>query len=181
MKVYPIFDTKKQNAIANYFKRNNERNYLLYLTGTHTGLRVSDIVTLKAKDFTGGILTVREKKTGKVKSIAISKVLKFAMNDYIKANNIDDNSYIFTSRQSSNSHISIRRVQQIMKSLSRILNINENINSHSLRKTFAYNLYQKSNHNIALVMQALNHTKEAITLKYICISEKLLNDLILDL
>lgn len=178
MRVYPIFEDKMQKAILNYLSNKNERNYIIYLVGTHTGLRVSDIVKLKVDNFKSNILTVIEKKTNKVKSIAISNKLKISINEYIKNNNLTKEDYLFSSRQSK--HISTRRVQQIIKIVANILNIKDNINSHSMRKTFAYNLYIKSNYNIALVMQALNHSNEAITLKYLCIRDKLLNDLILD-
>lgn len=179
MRVYPVFETSKQEAILNYLASKNERNYLIFMVGTHTGLRVSDIVKLRVEDFSNNKLELVEKKTKKTKIIAISNKLRVAINSYIKNSMLGSKDYLFKTRQSS--HISTRRVQQIIKSISSILKINDNnINSHSMRKTFAYNLYIKSNYNIALVMQALNHSKESITLKYLCIADKLLDDIILD-
>lgn len=177
-KVYPVFNKDKQKNIETLLEKTNKRNYLLWLVGTHTGLRISDIVTLKVLDLKGAVLSIREKKTGKIKTINISNKLKKVLKDYISDNNLNDNSNLFTSRQSKEKPMTIRRVQQIIKAVGKICNIEENINSHSLRKTFAYNLYTLSNNNIALVMEALNHTKESITLKYLCIKEKLLNELI---
>ncbi len=178
MKVYPIYNTDKQEAILNYLKSKNKRNYIIYMVGTHTGLRVSDIVKMTVNDFKGNKLQVIEKKTNKSKIIAISNKLRASINEYIKINKLVDSDYLFKTRQSE--YISTRRVQQIIKSISKIIDIDNNINSHSMRKTFAYNLYVKSNYNIALVMQSLNHSNQSITLKYLCIADKLLDDIMLD-
>lgn len=177
-KVYPIFEKDKQNKIELLLKSTNIRNYLLWLVGTHTGLRVSDIVKLKVLDVKGAVLNIIEQKTCKHKSINISNKLKIVLKEYINNNSLTDESYLFTSRQSKEKPMTIRRVQQIIKAIGKICDVPENINSHSLRKTFAYNLYTLSNNNIALVMEALNHSRENITLKYLCIKEKLLNELI---
>lgn len=177
-KVYPIFNRDSQKRIELLFEKTNRRNHLLWLVGTHTGLRISDIVELTVKDVKGAVLNVVEKKTGKIKTINISNKLKHAIKQFVCDNNLTDGQYLFTSRQSNDKPMSIRRVQQIIKSVGKICDVSENVNSHSLRKTFAYNLYVLSNHNIALVMEALNHSKESITLKYLCIKEKLLNELI---
>lgn len=170
-KVYPIFEKSHQNKIELFLKTTNTRNYLLWLVGTHTGLRVSDIVKLKVKDVKGAVLSIVEKKTGKIKSINISNKLKVVLKQYVYDNNLTDERYLFTSRQSKELPITIRRVQQIIKSVGKLCDVPEN-------KTFAYNLYTLSGNNIALVMEVLNHSKEYITLKYLCIKEKLLNILI---
>lgn len=177
-KVYPIFSREKQHKIELLLEKTNSRNYLLWLVGTHTGLRVSDIVKLKVIDMKSAILSIKEQKTGKTKTINISNKLKRVLNKFVQDNNLEDNDSLFKSRQSKNKPMTIRRIQQIIKTIGKLCDIPENINSHSLRKTFAYNLYTLSGNNIALVMEALNHSNESITLKYLCIKDKLLNDLV---
>lgn len=178
MRVYPVFENSKQQAILDYLSSKNERDCILFLVGSHTGLRVSDIVKLRVEDFKSNKLEVVEQKTKKTKIITISNKLRASINRFINNRELGTKDYLFKTRQSS--HISTRRVQQIIKAIARILDIDNNINSHSMRKTFAYNLYVKSNYNIALVMQALNHSKESITLRYLCIADKLLDDIMLD-
>ncbi len=176
MKVYPIADEQQQRAFEMLLKRKNERDYVLWLVGSHTGLRISDIVKLKLSDVSGVYLKVLEKKTKKIKDIKISKKLRRAINDYVNNAEIADNGYLFPSRQ--NSSISIRRVQAIIKAAAKMLKIERNVNTHSMRKTFAYNLYRLSNNNIALVMQALNHSSEAITMRYLNISNDMIDDIV---
>ena len=49
MKVYPIRNKEKLNKIELILKTTNKRNYLLFVLGTNTGLRISDILKLKVK------------------------------------------------------------------------------------------------------------------------------------
>ena len=55
-----------------------------------------------------------------------------------------------------------------------LLDIQYPIGTHSFRKTWGYNVYNKTK-DIALVMKALNHSSPAITLRYIGIEQETLN------
>ncbi|MEK3679839.1 site-specific integrase, partial [Lactobacillus crispatus] len=46
------------------------------------------------------------------------------------------------------------------------------IGSHSMRKTGAFMVYQQTNHNTALVMKMLNHSSEAMTLRYLGLEQE---------
>jgi integrase len=48
--VQPIRDPEKIEAIKQFLKERNERNYILFLIGVNTGLRISDILKLKVSD-----------------------------------------------------------------------------------------------------------------------------------
>ena len=41
------------------------------------------------------------------------------------------------------------------------------LGTHTMRKTGAYRVYVQSNYNIGLVMELLNHSSEAMTLRYL--------------
>lgn len=174
MKVYPIFKKENRNKIEMLLEATNKRNYVLWLVGTQTGYRVSDIVGLRVKDVKGSAITLKEQKTGKDRTVKINKKLRTALKDYTKTMKDDD--YLFPSRLGGgNRHICIRRVQQIIKKVAELCGIEENINSHSMRKTFAYLIY-KSTGSLALVMESLNHSKESITIRYLCLSHLMIND-----
>lgn len=178
MKVFPIFKKEIQSKIEMLLYTTSRRNYVLWLAGTHTGLRISDILNLRVSDVSGNILNITEKKTGKLKSIKISNKLKLALNDYIKECKLATSDILFTSRQSKGLPMTRQRVHQIIKNTANIIGEDRNISTHSMRKTFAYNLYKLSNNNIGLIMEALNHSKEVITLRYLCLVDDLLNDLV---
>ena len=50
--------------IKEYLKEKNERNYILFVMGINTGLRISDILKLKVGDVQGSHISMREMKTG---------------------------------------------------------------------------------------------------------------------
>ena len=174
MKVYPIRRTEQKHKIELLLKSTNKRNYLLWILGTNTGLRVSDILKLKVKDVKETFISVVEQKTGKKRTIKINKKLKDVIKEYIK--DMNDNQVLFTCRVGVNRAISVRRCQQIIKGVAELVGIDENVNPHSMRKTFAYNLYKVTGNNIGLVMEALNHSKEAITLRYLCLIDEMLDN-----
>ena len=60
-----------RNKIEMLLEATNKRNYELWLVGTQTGYRVSDIIGLKVKDVKGTAITLKEQKTGKDRSIKI--------------------------------------------------------------------------------------------------------------
>ena len=51
--VEPIRDPDDIQAMKDYLKEWNERNYMLFVFGINLGLRISDIIKLKAKDVQG--------------------------------------------------------------------------------------------------------------------------------
>ncbi len=64
--VEPIRDYDKLTDILEYLKRTNQRNYMMFLVGIYTALRISDILRLKVRDVKNrNNITLREKKTGK--------------------------------------------------------------------------------------------------------------------
>lgn len=65
--VQPIRDPEKVQQIKEFFKEENHRNYLLFLMGINTGIRISDILKLKVVDVKGTHIILREQKTGKQK------------------------------------------------------------------------------------------------------------------
>ena len=179
MKVYPIRNKEKLNKIELILKATNKRNYLLFVLGTNTGLRISDILKLTIQDVKGQFINITEQKTQKKNTIKINKKLKEAIKEFLNSlNGYNDDIVLFSSRIGVNRPISIRRAQQIIKDIAIKVGIAENINTHSLRKSFAYNVYKLSNNNIGLVMELLNHSKEIITLKYLCLIEEQKEDII---
>ena len=51
--VEPIRDPDDIQAMKDYLKEWNERNYMLFVFGINLGLRISDIIKLKVKDVQG--------------------------------------------------------------------------------------------------------------------------------
>ena len=81
--VEPIRDERKFRDIQEYLKRTNERNYIMLITGTYTGLRISDVLKLKVSDVKDKkFIYIREKKTGKQNIIELNPLLIKAYKSY---------------------------------------------------------------------------------------------------
>ena len=66
--VEPIRDKKKIDAMKRYLKGKNIRDYVLFVLGINSGLRISDLLNLKVEDVQGKErITLKEKKRSIVK------------------------------------------------------------------------------------------------------------------
>lgn len=169
--VEPIRDPEKIREIADKLKKKNERDYIMFMFGIYTGLRISDILKFKIKDVKGKRgYNIRETKTGKQKTYDWNYTLKKELEKYIDGK--DDNEYIFKSRE-GNKPITRQRAYQILKGICEECGL-ANIGTHTLRKTFGYHTY-KSTKDIGLLMDMFNHAEEVITLRYIGITQEMGN------
>ena len=192
--VQPIRDTKKIDAMKSIMKgESNYRDLLLFVLGINTGLRISDILSLKWESFidgggrllkVGDQLNVVEIKTKKVKSFVINRSVAEALklyHDSPVSPNPDDP--VFSSRKTDDGTLQpITRIAawQMLNRYADMVGLNERIGTHTLRKTFGYHLYKKG---VALeyIQKMLNHSSPAITLRYIGITQEQLNDIYVEL
>lgn len=137
--VQPIRDKSKINEMKTELKKQGTRDYLLFVTGINTGLRISDIRTLKVSDVlnedrtSNTHITITEKKTGKLKKFKINDSLSREFMDYTK--NMKMNDYLFYSRKGINKPITRIQAYRILNTVARKIGLEE-IGTHTLRKTF---------------------------------------------
>ena len=170
--VQPIRDKNKIEDMKRELLKSGVRDYMLFVFGINTGLRISDILNLKACDVKGRehILLI-EKKTGKSKRIKINTVLRKELDDYTK--DMGDNDYIFTSRNGDNTPIGRVQAYRILNNAASNIGIDE-IGTHTLRKTFGYFHYQRFK-DVALLQELFNHSAPSVTLRYIGINQDMLD------
>ncbi|AVK63338.1 integrase [Lactobacillus sp. CBA3606] len=143
-----------------------QRNSLLVLVGLNTGLRMSDILNLKAGQVRyQDIVTIIEQKTQKKRLILLTK-LRPKLDLYIR--NLADDDYLFTG-QSPQHALSVNAVYKFFQTIARKMHRND-IGTHTLRKTFGYHYYQRT-HDVGTLMMIFNHSSEAITKRYIGLNQ----------
>ncbi|MDU2692785.1 MAG: site-specific integrase [Clostridium sp.] len=170
--VEPIRDINLLENICDYLESTNTRNYLLFMMGIYTGLRVSDILRLKVKDVKDkDYLTIREQKTNKQKIIKLNPILKRALKKYLVSR--ESKEFLIKSRQGYNNPIDRTRAYQILKDIGEAFGI-ENLGTHSMRKTFGYHYYRKSK-DVVTLQKIFNHSSPSVTLHYIGIIQDDLN------
>jgi integrase len=164
------------NEMTNLVRKlENDNNYklsFLVSIGCFFGLRISDLLSLKWEQILGvDEFTITEKKTQKKRTIRINPQLKnHILNCYNHINPISIESNILISQKGS--VFSNQQINHLLKLMKEKYKLNiKNISSHTLRKTFARQVYNQNSDNaeLALVklMELLNHSSMAITKRYI--------------
>lgn len=166
--VEPIRDLETVLDIADYLKIKNQRDYVMFMFGIYSGLRISDILKFRVRDVRDkDFISQREKKTRKEKKFPINKELKVIIEEYIKDKR--DYEYLFKSPAQPNRPITRQQAYNILSNAGKQFGL-ESIGTHTLRKTFGYHLY-KQTQDAALLMDIFNHADIHYTLRYIGINQ----------
>lgn len=171
--VEPIRDLEKIQELKDYLLNRSYRDYFLFIFGINSGLRISDILPLRAMDVRyAKHLKVREKKTGNARKIYISDTLKNEIEKYTRK--LADSDYLFPSRKGIKP---ISRVQAwlIIHEAAKACRIEGAIGTHTLRKTFGYHFYQRTK-DVAMLQYIFGHSSPSITLRYIGINDDMVDE-----
>lgn len=172
--VEPIRSIEKVKEIGNSLKARNERNYIMYLIGIYSGLRISDILKLKVRDVLNkDCINIKEKKTGKQKIFAVNPFLKKELSKYISVRGLKLEEYLIKRQGEKNEPITRYMAYRILNKVAK-LNGLENIGTHTLRKTFGYHFYIQTK-DIVSLQKIYNHSDPKVTLRYIGIEREELN------
>ena len=176
--VEPIRDINTVNDIADYLRSRSERDYIMFLFGIYSGLRISDILKLRVRDVKGKEkIVMREKKTGKERKFPLNKVLKKSLASYVGQKK--EYEFLFRSRQGCNQPVSRQQAWKILSEAGERFGL-DSIGTHTLRKTFGYHMYQQT-HDIVTIQKILNHATQDYTLRYIGITQDTLDSAVSNL
>ena len=171
-KVEPIRDKEKIEAMKNELLKSGYRNFLLFVTGINTGLRISDLLNLKVKDVRDKThIIIKEEKTQKTKKFLINNRLKEKLDKYIK--NMYEEEYLFKSQKGNNKPISRVQAYRILRKAADEVGL-ESVGTHTLRKTFGYWHYQEYK-DVAVLQELFNHSAPSVTLDYIGINQDVMD------
>jgi integrase len=168
---------QSMNLIRNLYNDEDYKMSLLVAFGSFWGLRISDILKLKyAQVYNQDELILIEQKTGKTREIKINAQLKKHISDcYVKLKPRSLDEFIFTSQK--NCVYSIQRINVLLKEMKTKYKLNiKNFSSHSLRKCFGREIFNRSGSNAELALVKLsslfNHSNPAITRRYLGIAKE---------
>lgn len=159
------------------------RDLCIFSIGCNIGLRGGDLLSRKWGDIlqNGQIrdgVIIYEEKTDKKRKFHLNQDCKDAIylyldNTYQDISTVDLDNYIFPSRKGG--FITVRAYGKILKQAAKEVGIEYNVGTHSMRKTFGYNIYKNTN-NIELVQKMFGHSNNNITLRYIGIDDEMIKD-----
>ncbi|KLU61764.1 tyrosine recombinase XerC [Peptococcaceae bacterium CEB3] len=181
--VQPIRDKKQIEAMKKILKSSSTRDYVLFVLGINSGLRISDLLRLRVADVqneNGKIrdrIEIREKKTGKVKNFPISDTATKALREFLP--NVPKEAFLFASRK-GDGPITRQQAYRVLNEAARLVGIRERIGTHTLRKTFGYQGYQ-AGYSLDRLVKIFNHSSPRITLAYIGMTQDDTDEIYLNL
>jgi len=154
----------------------NQRDLALFVVGINTNLRASDLTRITVghvRDLkTGGSFTLREKKTGKVRSVVMNKDCIEAIQGYLASRpGATDDEPLFRSQRGSGAITPIT-LNALVKAWCRAINLTGNYGAHTLRKTWGYHQRVAFKVDMPTLMTAFGHATQRQTLKYLGIGEQ---------
>lgn len=194
MEVEPLRDMNDVKRLYNWFKENRTvKEAECFLIGCNVALRVSDLLSLRFDQFEQGQKTVlvNEKKTGKQRIIPVTPIVLeavgrlreyYASRDFYKAKKFEP-TYLFQSTSRRAFHLCQPFCTQHMglafKEAQRDLELDFNINTHSMRKTWGYHAYE-GGADILYIQALLNHAHQHVTLLYIGVTKSTIQKMYFD-
>lgn len=171
--VQPIRSKEQIEDMKWALKRHcSERDYILFLIGINTGLRVSDILKLKKEQ----IVRLKKKsgrkefkiKEGKTKKERMMNITPIFDEVYSYASLLESE-WLFPSRKGDKAISKIQAYRQLQKA-GDFAGV-ESIGTHTMRKTYGYWFYKQTK-DVAMLQDILNHSTPKITLMYIGINKE---------
>lgn len=173
---------EKLQSLILKLERDNEKKFALLISiGIYSGLRISDILSLRWSDVIDKeFIEVCEKKTKKHRIIKVNNSLREIL-ERLKPDIINDE-LIFLNRFNK-SAFSIQYVNRRLKEIAdkyRITKTPEKIKSHSFRKSFGRRVFENndsSEKSLIFLNQIFQHSNLMTTKIYLGIREKEIFDI----
>jgi len=183
----PIRDIREIEEIENYYLTKEQiRNYVLFVMGIYTSLRISDLLRLKWSDvynFNQKIfyshLYIIEKKTNKSRKIALNKNALRALKMYLpKISECKAETWLFPNNRKNENPISRTQAYRIICKAVDYLDIRGNISCHSMRKVIGYHSWKRGV-PLPLISEIYGHTSEKVTKHYLGIKQDEIDEVFL--
>ncbi len=163
----PTVLTKDETQIL--FKTiTNKKHKLMIQLLYSAGLRVSELVKLKVQDIDlqNNQGWVRKGKGNKDRLFVIAESIKQELKNHIAT---CTGSWLFKG-QRLGTHLSVRSIQQILKTARKNAKLNKNIHPHTLRHSFATHLIENG-YAVAHVQSLLGHASAETTMVYVHLAQ----------
>lgn len=172
--VEALRDTRQINSMKRYLRKHSERDYVLFVLGINTGLKITELLGIKVADVWQNEIIVEylhlpNKNSKVVREVHLNKKVKKAVHHYIQTNHLKVDDYLFQSTKTLK-HISRQQAYRIIHHAAEACGIKGKIGTDSMRKTFGFHAYKRGV-AISLLQKHFNHFTPSETLKYLGISK----------
>lgn len=161
----PIRSKEEIQKIKDWLLKNKGyKYYFLWTLGTNTGLRISDLLSLRVRDVRGKTqFAIVTEKTKKEVWVILNPYIRDEIKKYTEG--MEEHHFLFQSRVGVNKKLTRQMASSVLTEAATVLGI-ERMNSHSMRKSFGY-WYYKQNQDVYYLMKLFGHRTQTQTLQYI--------------
>jgi len=170
-----VLTEEEQQKLLDQFNERyvtSHRNKVMFQLMLNTGLRVSEVVSLRWEDvnLTSGKLMVREGKGAKDRTLWVDEGQVDELGEW-KERQVKKvgelSKWVFSTLREGNAgkKMSIQQVWKTLKTYAEKAGLEKDISPHTLRHTFATDLYRETG-KIRLVQKALGHADLSTTMIY---------------
>lgn len=154
-----LLDKKEAEKIA---KSLSPPYDLIWCIGYSTGLRISDVLNLKASVAGKSYVYIKEQKTGKKRRVYIRKKIRERIAAHVRRYALSNEDKLFVCSR-----------QTVWRNFKRAsTGIGKNVGTHSMRKSYALQCLKKS-HSLKTLQKNLNHSMQADTINYIMSNQEI--------
>lgn len=171
--VEPIREIESINQIRSLLKQKSQRDYVLFVLGINTGLRISDLLNLTVDDVWDGkrvreFLTLSNNPEGK--AIFLNNNVRHALCAYVGDSDLGSDSFLFRTKK-HNKPITRQQAYRIINQAARSVGIQGKVGTHTIRKTFGYHAYSKGI-AVSIIQGIFGHASPSETLRYLGIDKE---------
>ena len=159
------------NSMKRYLKEHSERDYLLFVFGINTGLKLKEILDIKVEDVLEREGSIKDffllphEESENPKEIYLNPKLRQDLLHYIRSEQLKSSDYLIKSAKTQKP-ISRQQAYRIIHHAAEAVGIEGKIGTNSLRKTFGYHAFKRGV-AISLLQKHFNHATPSETLKYL--------------
>ena len=144
--------------------RNPLRKKAMFITLINSGMRASELRTLKFSDITEDWIYVNHGKGNKARKIPLHPSVSNAINEYVKNERKGNSEFIFVNK--SNNPLTAVNIDRDLERLLNNTKINKHISAHRLRDSLATIQYINGS-DIKTIQETLGHSNIQMTLHYV--------------
>jgi integrase len=157
----------------------DKKSLLLFSLGFYTGFRISDILSITWEQLRTNEIAIIEKKTNKHRTVPIKSDLRSII-DFCDTDSTNETFCFVGEKHNTGKAMTTQGAnKRIKRVFDKYAIKTQNASSHTLRKTFAFNLYTqlgKDNHALIVVSKILNHQNTGITRDYLGVTHKIIDN-----
>jgi len=139
---------------------------ILFAIGHTTGLRISDVLALRANILNKDKIQIKEQKTGKPRQIILTQDVRDLVEKHCRRYRLSSRDFlIFSHDYDRKRHLSRVQAYRVMRSVGADMGL-DRIGTHCMRKTYAQSQY-KATGDIVATQKELNHKYLTTTILYL--------------